>query len=568
MKFESNAPTRSGPDGYFLQRSISSGGILRPCLLLLAVLALTAPACMAAKDTGGKSSHVIPASKFATAPVKLDGIVLFQVRGVAAYPAANRAAAIEDRIEDIARDSSFQAGTLQIVEGEEMSQIMAGDKRIMAVFDADARIEEVHRQVLAKAIVQRIQEAIEEYRRERDPGVLARNGIYAVVATIVLTLVLVTVAWTRRRLDAHMERRWHRHIQGLGVQSLEIVRAERLWEALRGASSAGRGLLILAAVLIYLRLVLALFPWTRELAERLLAIVLAPLAAITRGIVADIPDLAFLAILFLVVRYGLKLTRFFFDGVAREAVTISGFHPQWASPTYKILRIAITAFALVVAYPYIPGSESAAFKGVSLFLGVVFSLGSSSVIANTIAGYALIYRRVFQLGDRVKINDMLGDVVEMRLQVTHLHSLKNEEVIIPNSLILNSQVINYSSLARKQGLILHTTLGIGYEVPWRQVEAMLLMAAEHTAGLLQEPRPFILQKALGDFAVNYELNVYCDDARAMMKLYTELHRNILDQFNEYGVQIMTPAYVNDTEESKVVPKSRWYAAPARIEGNR
>ena len=198
---------------------------------------------------------------------------------------------------------------------------------------------------------------------------------------------------------------------------------------------------------------------------------------------------------------------------------------------------------------------------------MVFSLGSSSVIANTIAGYALIYRRAFQLGDRVNINEMIGDVVEMRLQVTHLRSLKNEEVIVPNSLILNSQVINYSSLARKQGLILHTTVGIGYEVPWRQVEALLLMAAERTSGLLQEPQPFILQKSLGDFAVNYELNVFCDDAHAMMKLYTDLHRNILDTFNEYGVQIMTPAYVSDPQELKVVAKPRWYAAPARREGN-
>jgi small-conductance mechanosensitive channel len=431
MKSERFAPARFDPGRYFLQHRVSSGEILLLCLLL-AVLIVTAPACLAAKDVEGRSSTAIPAAEFATAPVKLDGIVLFRVRGVAAYPAENRAAAIKDRIEDIARDSSFQADKLQVVESEEMSQIMAGDKLIMGVFDADARIEEVRHQVLAKAIVQRIQEAIEEYRRGRDPEVLAKNGIYALVATVMLTLALVTVAWAQRRLDALMERRWHRHIQGLGVQSFEIVRAERLWAALRGALIAGRGLIILVVVLTYLHFVLALFPWTHEFAERLLAIVLGPLAAITRGIVADIPDLAFLAILFIVVRYGLKLTRFFFDGVAREAVTITGFQPQWAWPTYRILRIAIIAFALVVAYRYIPGSESAAFKGVSLFLGVVFSLGSSSVIANTIAGYALIYRRAFQLGDRVNINDMIGDVVEMRLQVTHLRSLKNEEVIVPN----------------------------------------------------------------------------------------------------------------------------------------
>jgi small-conductance mechanosensitive channel len=222
----------------------------------------------------------------------------------------------------------------------------------------------------------------------------------------------------------------------------------------------------------------------------------------------------------------------------------------------------VIAFGVIVAYPYIPGSESAAFKGISLFLGVVFSLGSSSAISNMIAGYTMTYRRAFKLGDRVQIGDVVGDVVEIRLQVTHLRSLKNEEVIIPNSLILNGQVMNYSSLAREDGLILHTTVGIGYEVPWRQVEAMLLTAAARTAGLRQEPRPFVLQRSLADFAVTYELNVYCDDAHRMMPLYTALHRNILDVFNEYGVQIMTPAYESDPAAPKVVPREQWYAPPA------
>jgi small-conductance mechanosensitive channel len=151
----------------------------------------------------------------------------------------------------------------------------------------------------------------------------------------------------------------------------------------------------------------------------------------------------------------------------------------------------------------------------------------------------------------------------MRLQVTHLKTIKNEEVIVPNSIILNHEVVNYSSLARKEGLILHTTVGIGYEVPWRQVEAMLLEAAKRTRGFKTDPPPFVRQKSLGDFAITYELNVYCDDAQAMNALYTELHRNILDVFNEFGVQIMTPAYEGDPEEPKMVPKERWFAAPAR-----
>jgi small-conductance mechanosensitive channel len=179
-----------------------------------------------------------------------------------------------------------------------------------------------------------------------------------------------------------------------------------------------------------------------------------------------------------------------------------------------------------------------------------------------IAGYLMTYRRALKVGDRVKIGNAIGDVIDMRLQVTHLRSFKNEEIIIPNSQILTSEVLNYSSLAQTHGLILHTEVGIGYETPWRQVEAMLLTAADRTEGLPAECKPFVRLKQLGNFAVTYELNVYCHDPKAMGRLYTALHRNILDVFNEYGVQIMTPAYETDPSTAKVVPRKDWHAAPA------
>jgi small-conductance mechanosensitive channel len=231
-------------------------------------------------------------------------------------------------------------------------------------------------------------------------------------------------------------------------------------------------------------------------------------------------------------------------------------------PTFRILRLLVIAFAVVVAYPHVPGSQSEAFKGVSILLGVIFSLGSSSAVANFIAGYTMIYRRAYKVGDRIMINDVMGDVTEMRLQVTHLRSVKNEEITVPNSTILNSTVTNFSRLARERGLILHTIVGVGYEAPWRQVEAMLLEAAARTPGLLREPAPFVLQRSLDDFAVKYELNVYCDKPQESLNLYAALHRNILDLFNEHGVQIMTPAYESDPESLKVVPKDQWYAPPA------
>ena len=246
----------------------------------------------------------------------------------------------------------------------------------------------------------------------------------------------------------------------------------------------------------------------------------------------------------------------------RGSVTLASFDPEWAQPTYKIIRVGMIAFGLIVAYPYIPGSHSDAFKGVSIFLGVVLSLGSTSAISNIIAGYMMTYRRAFKVGDRVRIGNVVGDVIERRLQVTHLCSFKNEELIVPNSQILTCEVINYSSIARKRGLILHTEVGVGYEAPWRQVEAMLIMAAGQTPGLLADPRPFVRLLKLEDFAVKYELNVYCANPQEMGQLYTELHRRILDVFNEYGVQIMTPAYENDPDAPKVVNRRDWFAAPA------
>jgi small-conductance mechanosensitive channel len=291
--------------------------------------------------------------------------------------------------------------------------------------------------------------------------------------------------------------------------------------------------------------------------------VLEPLGIIARGLLAQLPNVIFLAILFIVTRWALKLVHLFFGAIGRKEVIFSGFDADWAEPTYKLLRVLVIVFALVVAYPYIPGSGSDAFKGITLFIGLMLSLGSSSMIANIIAGYMMTFRRAFRVGDRVKIGDIVGDVSEIRVQVTHLRTLKNEEVIIPNSKILGDEVINYSSVARNEGLILHTTVGIGYETPWRQVEAMLLETARRTAGLMAEPPAFVLQKALGDFAITYELNAYCNDAQAMNRLYTDMHRNLLDVFNQYGVQIMTPAYEGDPKEPKVVPKERWFTAPAK-----
>jgi len=417
--------------------------------------------------------------------------------------------------------------------------------------------------VLTEALVGTIRAAVTGYRQARSRDALIRTAVYSSVATAILAALVAFVVWLSRRAQTALEATYRQRVQSVGIQSFQIVRAEQIWVALRRALIGVRAVVILGLAFVCVQYVLGLLPWTRGASNQLAQYLLDPLATMGRGVVGAIPDVIFLVILFFLTRYLLKVINLFFAAVGRGEVVLVGFEREWADPTYKLLRVAIVALALVVAYPYIPGSSSDAFKGISIFIGIVFSLGSSSTIANVIAGYTMTYRRAFHIGDRVKIGNITGDVTEMRLQVTHLRTIKNEEVIIPNSSILNNEVVNYSSLAHRHGLILHTTVGIGYETPWRQVEAMLVIAAERTPGIMSDPKPFVRQLSLGDFAVTYEINVYCDDPHTMAQIYTALHRNILDVFNEHGIQIMTPAYEGDPESPKVVPKEQWFTAPAK-----
>ena len=511
-----------------------------------------------------QSSELIRVPGKTSAKVVVDGRFLFNVRGISAVPPEQRASIVEGYIVAVAKDQTFSADDLGIVELEYQTNIVAGERLAVAIYDADAEMEGVPRQILAKAYRGKVADTIKSYRLERSRSALLSKAIRSILSVVALVVLLFLIVRLFRWLETRVEARFRSRIQGVRIQSVQLVQAEQMWIAVRGAMRMVRTLGVLVLILACLEYILTLYPWTRYLSNRIMALLLDPLRSMANSVVESVPDLLFIAILIGIVRYILKLANLFFASVGSGTVAISGFDREWALPSYKICKFLVIAFAAVVAFPYMPGSNSDAFKGISIFVGIIFSIGSTSIVSNTIAGYGLIYRRVFKVGDRVQIGDHLGDVREIRLQVTHLRTVKNEEIIVPNSVILGSNVINYSTLARSQGLILHTTVGIGYETSWRQVEAMLLIAAERTSGLLRQPAPFVRQKLLGDFCVTYEINVYCDQPQASGQLYTDLHRNILDIFNEYGVQIMTPAYEGDPEQSKVVPKDKWFEAPASL----
>lgn len=501
-------------------------------------------------------------STYSKAPVIIDGHTLFSVRGISSFPAEERANAIRKRIEDVAGDKSIPANSIEIVPGESSDDLYARDKFLLSVFDFDSKLEGVRREVVAIGIKKRITQAIYLYRYERKSETLLRKSIYALGATILTALLLFIIFRIMNKVKLVFERRLKVKLDTIETKSFQLVKSNQLWLSLYGLIKGIKFLIVLILVFMYIQYVLGLYPWTRFVSVSLFDFFINPVSAVGTALLNFIPDLAFLIVIFFVAKYLLKLVKILFDGLGKGLITISGFDPDWAVPTFKIMRVLLIAFAVIVAYPYIPGSDSAAFKGVSLFIGVLFSLGSSSVVGNLIAGYSMIYRRTFKVGDLVKIDEHVGQVIESKLFATRLRTPKNEEIIVPNSIVLNTHVINYSTLAKTQGLILHTMVGIGYETPWRQVEGMLKLAAERTSGILKDPPPFVLQKLLGDFAVNYELNVYCNDPINIMKHYTALHQNVLDVFNENNVQIMTPAYEGDPAEPKVVPKDQWFTPVA------
>src|SRR5262245_8599968 len=533
-------------------------------LPLVCAILVAMPANLMSQDSTSAQSlaESAPANN-RMAPVVVDGITLFSVRGVSAFPAERRAEETSGQIVAAAANPDVSRDSLRLSETPNSTAIFAGDQRIITIVDADAVLEGVNRKVLAQVFLSRIAEAIDAYRRDREPALLARR---ALVAFGMILAFLSAVFWGRRavrRMDSTLEARWRNRLRGLRIQSFHIIRPEQQWRLLTGFEHLFWTALLLAAAYLCLHVVLSLFPWTRGLGSNLFTMLVKPLKTMVDAVLRLIPNLIFLAILGLATRYVLTLIRLFFAAIENGTITLKDFDPRWGQPTYRLVRVAVIAFAVVVAYPYIPGSESQAFKGISLFLGVLLSLGSTSLVGNVIAGYTLTYRRTFTRGDRVKIGDYVGDVEQSRIMATYLRTPRNELLVVPNSKIISEEVVNYSALVRKEGLILHTTVGVGYDVPWRQVEAMLLEAAARSPGLLCEPKPYILQKLLGTFAVTYELNGYCDRPHIMERVYTQLHQNILDIFNEYGVQILVPAYESDPERPKVVPRNQWYTSPAR-----
>jgi small-conductance mechanosensitive channel len=476
------------------------------------------------------------------APVTVRGKALFVVRGVLSFSANARAAAISERIDSVSRDVHFDPAKLTVADAEGTTDIMAGDIVLMSVTDQDAETAQTARPQLAMEYTQRIRSAVVALRKAYSAKTLLLGGLYTLGVTLVLLLILRIFAIGFPKMYGKLELWRGTVIPSLRIQKFELLPSDRITDFAVGLMRLLRLVLTLVLLYFYVSLVLGFFPWTQDYARQLVGYVQTPLHALGRAALDYLPNVFYIAIIVVVSRYFIKLTRILFLEIGKKTITLSGFHSEWAIPTYKIVRFLLLAITGIVIFPYLPGAKSPAFQGISIFLGVLLSLGSTSAVANIVAGVILTYMRAFKLGDRVKIAETVGDVVESTLLVTRLRSIKNVEITIANSMVLSSHIVNYSASATQGGLILHTTVTIGYDAPWRTVHGLLLAAADATVDILKTPKPFVFQTALDDFYVHYEINAYTDKPSRMAAIYSDLHQMIQEKFNEGGVEIMSSHY--------------------------
>jgi len=375
--------------------------------------------------------------------------------------------------------------------------------------------------------------------------------LFAVIVTTAGFILYKTINTFFKVLNKKAEEWKGTLIKSVKVKNLEILSDERILETVKFGIKIGRFFFLILLFYFYITLLFSLFYFTRNWASTLFGYIINPLGNVAISFIKFLPHLFTILVIVFVTRYVIKFIKFIFAEIERETVTFVKFPPEWAVPTYKIVRFLVIVFAAIVIFPYIPGSDSSFFRGISIFLGILFSFGSTSAVANIVGGVVLTYMRPFKIGDRVKIADTVGDVIEKTLLGTRLRTIKNVDVTVPNSMVLGSHIINYSSSAKQKGLILHTRVTITYDAPWRKIHELLKSAASVTENILKEPEPFILQTALDDFYVHYELNVYTDKPNIMAKTYSDLHQNIQDKFNEAGIEIMSPHFTGVRDGNKI-----------------
>ena len=458
------------------------------------------------------------------------------------FSAHDRAEAVSRRIQKLGDDFTFQPDSIRTVPVERAVDLIVGESIITSVTENDALWNNTTTTELANTYRTQIGNAVRQYRTETNLLTLAKEIGLALLTLLAIGVLVYYIGrffgWTALKIQQYEGGR----IRGVRINNYTLFDAKSQVAALLTVNTILKWVVIILAVYIALPILFGIFPWTKNYADTLFGYILNPVKSILRNLLDYLPNLITIIVIVVVFRYALKALKFLKAEIEQGNLTLTGFYPDWANPTYQIVRVLIYAFMLIVIFPYLPGSDSPVFQGVSVFLGFLFTFGSAGSLSNIIAGLILTYMRLFRLGDRVKIGDVSGDVIEKSMLVTRIRTIKNEIISIPNSTVMSSHTINYSSDAPDKGLIIHTTVTIGYDVPWKTMHQVLIDAALRTDLVLPEPVPFVLQTSLEDFYVAYQINAYVREANKQAVIYSDLHRHIQDVCNERGVEILSPHY--------------------------
>jgi small-conductance mechanosensitive channel len=490
-------------------------------------------------DVELESPPETPAGDPAGYPVRLGGEQAFRLYDSQGVQEAVRVA--EEHLLRIARDPFYSEELLTTEAEANGVWILYRDARVGFVYEEVAAERGMSAARRAAEIIAAVDVAVTRYHDRQRPEEWMRALLLLALATLLLVGAVYLVLVVHRRLAAWVDASSRAGLK-LGSQRLGFRSAARLASFQRRAFRLARTLLIALVTLFYLQAAFTIVPLTRGYAFGVIDYMLDPLEFVWEGLLKSVGDLFFIAVIIGLARLLLRGIRGLLMEAASGSLTLPGVSRDRALPLYKIIRLAVIAITIVMIYPSIPGSSSAAFQGLSLFAGALFTLGASSTAGNFIGGMVLLFSGSFRVGDRVKIGNVVGDVVESTLALTRLRTTKNELVTFANGNVLNESFVNYSALAREQGVILHTRITIGYDVPWREVHELLTQAALRTQHVLEEPAPFVRQTSLNDFHVAYDINAYTHEAGRMPAILSELHQNIQDGFAEAGVEILSPAY--------------------------
>jgi len=480
--------------------------------------------------------------------------------------AKDRAEILTKKIHELYKDDYFNTDSLKVFETADNYTIQYGKTIVLSLNETDALWHDKNLSELGNEYKIKIADSIKKAKYENSLSrTLIRTGL--VLLVILLTWLLIwLIRLGNRRLMNSINSNKEKWLKKLAYKDYTFLTEEQKYQIILFITKLLRWFVYIVLIYISLSAIFSIFPITRGWADKLIQYILSPLKSIFIGIWNYLPNLFSILAIYFVMKYFIKFVKYIFTEIDSEKLKVSGFHADWAMPTFSIVKFLLYAFMFVLIFPFLPASDSNIFKGVSVFIGVLFSLGSHSSIANVVAGLVITYMRPFKVGDRIKIGDVTGDVIEKTLLVTRLRTPKNEEVTIPNSSVLSGNTVNYSTMARTVGLIIHTTVTIGYDVPWKKMHQALLNAADRTEAILKEPKPFVLQTSLDDFYVSYQINGYTRETNRFNRIYSSLHQNIQDCCNEMGIEIMSPHYRNQRDGNMTTIPANYldkdYVAPS------